>query len=241
MVRFLHAGLLAAFLSIIPCHGPKIQPVSADAVQETVLSEPTEFPRKQIALTFDDGPSRHTDRLLDFLEEQQIHVTFFLVGDRVGRFTDTVKRQARNGHELGYHSYGHQDQTRLSCERIYADYLRADGELVALTGQSYTLWRAPGGAFDRRVLNEVPLPHIHWSVDTRDWETKNALSVYRAILKSAEDGAIILLHDLYGTSVEGAIRAITELLEQGYEFITVSELLSRKGTEPQKCMNYYKD
>jgi len=239
MVRFLQAGLLAALLTINPC--PTETPVSADAVQETVCPEPTEIPKKQIALTFDDGPSRHTSRLLDFLEEQEIHVTFFLVGDRVCRFSDTVKRQAQNGHELGYHSYGHQDQTRLSCERISSDYLRADGELSALTGQSYTLWRAPGGAFDRRVLNEVPLPHIHWSVDTRDWETKNSLSVYRAILSSAEDGAIILLHDLYGTTVDGAIRAIQELLSQGYEFVTVSELLSRDGTEPQKCINYYKD
>lgn len=197
--------------------------------------------QKQIALTFDDGPSVHTKRLLDFLEEQGIHATFFLVGDRISRFPETVRRQAREGHELGYHSYSHADQTLLSSERIFEDFCRSNRELFDLTGKEYSLWRAPGGSFNKRVLEAVPLPHIHWSADTRDWETKNAAAVCSSILESAGDGVIILLHDLYGTSVDGAIRAIRNLQNQGYEFVTVSELLSRNGEPPRNCMNYYKD
>lgn len=197
--------------------------------------------RKQLALTFDDGPSIHTERLLDFLKEQGIHATFFLVGDRVPNYPETVRREAAEGHELGYHSYSHNDQTLLSSERIFGDFCRANGELRGITGQEYSLWRAPGGSFNRRVLEAIPLPHVHWSADTRDWETKNASKVCSAILESAGDGVIVLLHDLYGTSVDGAIRAIKSLQQQGYEFVTVSQLLSRHGEPPRNCMNYYKN
>ena len=196
--------------------------------------------QKQIALTFDDGPSVHTERLLDFLEEEGIHATFFLVGDRIGNYREIVRRQVLEGHEIGYHSYSHADQTLLSSKRIYEDFCRSNRELFELTGREYTLWRAPGGSFNQRVLDAVPLPHIHWSADTRDWETKNAAAVCSSILKSAGDGVIILLHDLYGTSVDGAIGAIQSLQKQGYEFVTVSELLSRNGEKPQNCMNYFK-
>ena len=202
---------------------------------------PVRANQKQIALTFDDGPSVHTARLLDFLEQEGIHATFFLVGDRISRFPETVQRQALEGHEIGYHSYSHADQTLLSSERIFDDFCRSNRELFALTGKEYSLWRAPGGSFNKRVLEAVPLPHIHWSADTRDWETKNTAAVCSAILESAGDGVIILLHDLYGTSVDGAIRAIKSLQKQGYEFVTVSELLSRHGEPPQNCMNYYKN
>ena len=196
--------------------------------------------RKQLALTFDDGPSIHTEKLLDFLKEQGIHATFFLVGERVPNYPETVRREAAEGHELGYHSYYHNDQTLISSERIFDEFCRADRELYRLTGREYSLWRAPGGSFNKRVLEAVPLPHIHWSADTRDWETKNTAAVCSAILESAGDGVIILLHDLYATSVDGAIRAIKSLQKQGFEFVTVSELLSRHGEPPENCMNYYK-
>lgn len=220
-LRRILCGLAAVFL---------VFPVSVNA----------DSGRKQIALTFDDGPSIHTERLLDFLEAEGIHATFFLVGDRISCYAETVQRQAMEGHELGYHSYSHADQKLLSSERIYQDFCRSNRELLELTGREYSLWRAPGGSFNKRVLEAVPLPHIHWSADTRDWETKNAAAVCSSILENAGDGVIILLHDLYGTSVDGAIRAIRNLQKQGYEFVTVSELLSRNGEKPQNCMNYFK-
>ena len=196
---------------------------------------------KQLALTFDDGPSAHTAKLLDYMQEKGIRATFFLVANRIPNYSQTVCRQANEGHELGYHSYAHKDQTKLTSERIFKEYQRASQELFELTGKDYTLWRSPGGTFDRRVLEAIPLPHVYWSVDTRDWENKNREAVRKAILSSAQDGAIILLHDLYASSVDGAIAAMEELLKQGYEFLTVSELLSRNGEPPKICMNYCKD
>ena len=98
----------------------------------------------------------------------------------------------------------------------------------------------PGGDYNDRILKCIPLPHIGWSVDTRDWETQSSESNYQSIRK-ARDGDIILLHDLYSPSVNGAIRAMKEMIAGDYEFLTVTELLSRNGTAPQKHTNYNND
>ena len=195
---------------------------------------------KQIALTFDDGPSTHTTRLLDHLENRNAKVTFFMVGNRMNANKSKIKRMAQQGHELGYHSYSHKDQTDLSSSQILSDYQESTRILNNITGQSFTVWRTPGGSYNSRVLKTVPLPHIMWSVDTRDWETRNATSVYNSIINNASDGAIILLHDLHGTTVDGAIKAIDKLLASGYELVTVTELLSRDGTPPKNGTTYFR-
>lgn len=194
---------------------------------------------KQVAITFDDGPSAYTPKLLDFLAEKDIKVTFFLVCSRLNSYKSTVIREVNEGHEIAYHSYDHSNQKGLSSARIVSDYEKSAKLLKDLTGAEFTLWRTPGGNYDQRVLNCVPLPHILWSVDTRDWETRNADKVYRAIINNARDGSIILLHDLHSTTVDGSIRAMAEMLEGDYEFLTVTELLSRKGTPPKNSATYY--
>lgn len=192
----------------------------------------------QVALTFDDGPNSTTTKLLDYLNKNDIRVTFFLVGNRINSFQNVVKREVAEGHEIAYHSYAHATQTSLSDWQITNDFEKTDKILYDLTGAHFTLWRTPGGAFNTRVLNAVPLPHIMWSVDTLDWKTRNAYSVYTAILQ-AKDGDIVLLHDLHGTTVEGAIMALEQMNKGDYEFLTVTEMLSRDGTPPENSKNYY--
>lgn len=192
----------------------------------------------QVAITFDDGPSIYTPKLLDFLKENDIRVTFFVVGNRINVYSDTIKREAAEGHEMGYHSYDHAMQPSLTSERIIANYEWSNKALYDLTGKNFTLWRTPGGNWNNRVLSCVDVPHILWSVDTLDWKTLNANSTYRAVV-NARDGAIVLMHDLYNPTVEGAIRAMTEMLAGDYEFLTVTELLSRDGTPPEACKTYY--
>lgn len=195
---------------------------------------------KMIALTFDDGPSTHTARLLDYLEENtDVKVTFFMVGNRINSYKTSVKRVAEQGHEIGYHSYDHSTQTNLASSTITSHYQKSNKILKDLTGKSFTLWRTPGGSYNQRVLDCVPLPHIYWSVDTLDWKYRNATTVYNAIMNNAKDGAIVLLHDLHGTSVDGAIKAIAQLKKQGYELVTVTELLSRDGTPPKAGKTYF--
>ena len=195
---------------------------------------------KQVAITFDDGPSKNTAKLLDWLKENEVKATFFVVGNRVNSYKGTVKRIVNEGHELGYHSYAHKTQTGLSTDKIISDYEKSDKLVRDLTGQGFTVWRTPGGGYNKRVLDAVPLPHIMWAVDTRDWETRKTDHVYRMITKYSDDGEIILLHDLYKTSVDGAIKAMKEMLAGDYEFLTVTELLSRNGTPPSPHTSYKK-
>ena len=195
---------------------------------------------KQVAITFDDGPSLYTERLLDFLKKEDIKVTFFLVANRISYYKDAVIREVAEGHEIGYHSYAHDIQTGLSSEKIKSDFLKSNQILKELTGAEFTVWRTPGGNYNERVLKCVELPHILWSLDTLDWQSLNANAVYRQITSQSVDGSIILIHDLHRTSVEGAIKALTEMVAGDYEFVTVTELLSRDGTPPEPCINYRK-
>lgn len=194
---------------------------------------------KQVAFTFDDGPSAQTTKLLNFLKENDIRVTFFLVGNRITSYEKQVLRQMQEGHEIGYHSYDHKNQTRLSDEEIKTYFQKSDDLLREITGQGFTLWRTPGGNYDQRVLDCVELPHILWSVDSQDWVTRSSAAVYRAI-RNCRDGSIVLMHDLYSFTVNGAIQAMTEMQAGDYEFLTVTELLSRDGTPPEPSVNYRK-
>ena len=193
---------------------------------------------KQVAITFDDGPSTYTAKLLNYLRDAGIPATFFMVGNRLNAYSNILSQMVADGHEIGYHSYSHTLQSYLSSEQIKADFKTSSDILRELTGAEFTVWRAPGGDISDRILGCIPLPHIGWSVDTYDWQTQNSDSNYRYIT-NAKDGAIILLHDLYEPSVSGAIRAMKDMNAGDYEFVTVTELLSRGGTPPQNSVNYY--
>lgn len=195
----------------------------------------------QIALTFDDGPGPYTGELLDFFGENGVKATFFLVGERLCYYNTSIARMISEGHEIGYHSYDHRDQRDLDSDTIISDYAATQEKLYEITGSYATVWRSPGGCYDQRVLDCVDLPHIYWTVDTLDWKFCNAEHVREQILEGAEDGNIILLHEIFPSTVDGVIQAVEELNETGrYEFLTVTELLSRNGTEPEPYENYCK-
>jgi|GEM_PF-677520 len=192
---------------------------------------------KQVAFTFDDGPSPQTTKLLNFLKENDIRVTFFVVGNRMKTYESIIKREVAEGHEIGYHSYDHQNQTRLSDDTIKAHYEKSAALLREMTGAEFTAWRTPGGNHNPRVTGCVELPHILWWIDSRDWVTRNSSAVYRAV-RNSPDGSIVLMHDLYSFTVNGAIQAMREMQAGDYEFLTVTELLSRDGTPPENGETY---
>lgn len=197
-----------------------------------------------IALTFDDGPTGAikgypnglTAYLLDGLKERGAHATFFMVGDRVNMFSGTMSRLASEGHELGNHTMTHpmQHLTGLKKDGIQKEISSATSTINEKAGQSPTVLRPVGGGVNgdvKAVAKELGLPIINWNVDTQDWKNRNKQSVHDAIVNAA-DGSVVLMHDLYPTSVEGALSAIDELqkrTDKTYAFVTVSELASVKG------------
>lgn len=190
---------------------------------------------KLVAFTFDDGPGAYTDELLDAFKQYDGRATFFLIGQNVGQFPKVVQREIDEGHLVGNHSFSHPSLDRVSDERVREEINKTNDAIAkAANGYKPKLVRPPYGNTNNRVqkiFQEMGMSAIHWSVDTRDWESKNADAVYKMIMKYAEDGAIILQHDIHKTTIEGVKRALADLHKQGFKFVTVEELLKAKGTE----------
>ncbi|MDO4336655.1 MAG: polysaccharide deacetylase family protein [Eubacteriales bacterium] len=193
---------------------------------------------KTIALTFDDGPSSFTDRLLDCLEENNAKATFFMVGEEIVNFPDEVKRMEELGCELGNHTYSHTDLTELDAAGISDAIGKTDQLLLELAGHGATVLRPPYGSVNDTVVATVGTPMILWSIDTLDWETLDAEKTVDTVLSQVEDGSIILMHDIYKESVDAAEILIPRLIEEGYELVTVHELAEKKGVTLQTGTTY---
>lgn len=194
--------------------------------------------QKTIALTFDDGPSSFTDRLLDCLEANNAKATFFMVGKEILSFPDEVKRMKALGCELGNHTYDHTDLATLSASDISSQISRVDQELVNLTGQGATVVRPPYGSVNDTVKATVGTPMILWSIDTLDWKTQDVQATVEEVMNNVQDGSIILMHDIYSTSVDAAEILIPQLIEDGYQLVTVHELAAAHGKELNPGVTY---
>ena len=192
-----------------------------------------------IALTFDDGPSTYTELLLDALAERGVPATFFVLGWRVTANPEIARRIVDEGHEIAFHGYTHRQFTRLGAAGIRDQLSRSRDVIYATTGATPTILRPPYGARNATVQSvaaEWGLPIVLWTVDTRDWETRNVDAIlghfvdpYGAV--RIRPGDNILMHDIYPTTIEAAIYALDLLLARGFTFVTVSDLLTeRHGT-----------
>lgn len=191
-----------------------------------------------VALTFDDGPGPHTERLLDMLRDRNAKATFFVLGSKVGGAAGTLQRMQREGHTIGNHTWNHPDLTKQPAATVRDQLLRTNEAVKQAIGAAPTTARAPYGAVNPAVLGEMRslgLASIMWSVDTRDWADRNSAIVCQRAVGNARSGSIILLHDIHQTSVDAVPCIIDGLRKQGFRFITVSELLG--GTQPG--VNYY--
>lgn len=196
--------------------------------------------QKLAAITFDDGPGPYTDGLLDELAQRGVVVTFFMQGHNASRYPDVVKKAYEGGHQIASHTYDHAQLTKLGNQAVQ-NQLSVNASILdqAIGASGSYMLRPPYGSINSRVLSVINTPAILWSVDTRDWESRNADAVYRHIVNDTKDGAIVLLHDIHPTSIPGALRGIDALRDQGYELVTVSELLRRRGYEVLPGKKYY--
>lgn len=198
--------------------------------------------KPMVALTFDDGPGKDTARLLDAFEQNEAHGTFFMQGKNVPNYKDVVKRMKDLGCELGNHSKNHPQLTKIGADAIKEQVGYTNQVIQEAAGSPATVLRPPYGAINDTVKQNVGMPMILWSVDTLDWKTKDKNQTVASIL-SAQDGDVILLHDIHSWSVDAAIEAIPQLIAKGYQLVTVSELAEAKGytLEPgQKYSQFYK-
>ena len=187
---------------------------------------------KLIALTFDDGPKRSTTTaLLDGLSRRGVHATFFLIGENLDGNEDLVLRMEEEGHQVGLHSYHHKMLPGLSAAEFYAEVDALRTRLEALLGHGGLALRPPYGMVDGLVCRRAGAPIIQWSIDPEDWSDTDTARQVEHILSRAGDGDIILLHDIYPSSVETALRVVDALLAEGFYFVTVDELFAAKGVE----------
>lgn len=193
-----------------------------------------------IAITFDDGPNANTTaEMLDLLEREQIPATFFMLGQNVAANESLLPRMIAAGCELGTHSWDHTDLTSVSDEELKAQISRSEQAVYNACGVYPTVFRAPYGKLNEKIEANLKVPSIYWTVDTMDWQSKDPGAIRREIVSSAYDGAIILMHDIYDSTVKGFSAAIQDLRNEGYAFVTVSTLLRRNGEEPKAGVTYY--
>lgn len=206
-------------------------------------SAPVAEEEKLIALTFDDGPSgANTPVLLEGLRQRGVHATFFLVGSMVENQPELAVRLVQEGHQVGIHTYNHDPPSGLrglSEAQFDAQVGVTQRMLTALTGQTEFALRPPYGFLDESVRRQAPGPIILWSVDPEDWKYRNTEKVTAHILSHVQDGDIVLLHDIFPTSVEAALQVVDTLQAQGWRFVTVDELFALRGVEPVRGESYH--
>ena len=204
------------------------------------VSAPAQFPDGPfVALTFDDGPKADTTPvLLDGLARRGIHATFFVIGVNVEGNEDLILRMEREGHQIGMHTFHHRSLAGANGADLYAEVDELRRTLSGLLGREDFMLRPPYGAIDPSNRARVGAPIILWGVDPEDWRDRDSDRQTAAILNTARDGSIILLHDIYPSSVETALRVADELMAKGYQFVTVEELFALRGVTPENGKEY---
>ena len=193
-----------------------------------------------VALTFDDGPSdATTPSLLDTLKNRDVPATFFMLGYMARSNPEVVKRIKAEGHDIASHTMYHQNLIRITPAAVQADINEANAVFQDILGHTLEYTRPPYGNINDAVRNNVGTPMILWSVDTLDWKNQNTDSIISTTMSEVSDGAIILMHDIYPTTVNAVPVLIDELRKAGYEFVTISELTKIRGYTLQNGTAYY--
>ena len=196
--------------------------------------------KKLIAFTFDDGPSYiGTNKLLDNLDKYNARVTFFVLGSRVNNYKDTLTKAYKMGNTIGSHTYSHSNLLKLDNYSVMDEIKKTNETIKNITGSETIYLRPPYGNINFDIKNISNMYTILWDLDTEDWKNKDKDRIADYIVSNAHDGAIVLLHDLYETSVDGALLAMERLEKEGYAFVTIDEMIKIKDIQLDINKNYY--
>ena len=196
------------------------------------IEEPIAPMRPMVALTFDDGPSSSTRRILDTLEEHNAHATFFVLGRNLERNRDTALRIFESGNELANHTFTHQALvSTMTREQIIHEIQSTSAAIEEITGvPAAPMFRPPGGSRSNRLTDisyEIGYAIVLWDIDPNDWLYRDPCHIYNHIMSNVRDGSIIVLHDTHFTTAMAMERVVPALINRGFDLVTVSELIYR--------------
>ena len=229
--------LVVCFMLAVPASVPETgSPASPPGQVGTV---PGGADMRVGGLTFCRGAgSPTTGRLLDELALREVPATFFLLGHRIPGNEDLVRRMAAEGHQIGVHTYDHVEVTGLSREDFDLQVGKTRSLLLDILGEGEFWLRPPYGITDAAARQWADSPIVLWSVDPEDWKDQDVGRIVAGVVEHVQDGDIILMHDLYSSSVDAAVQIVDALLGKGYCFVTVEDLLARNGIEAQDGVIY---
>lgn len=195
-------------------------------LNRSAISVQIDWQKPVVALTFDDGPhSEYTPQILDILYEQQVPATFFLVGENLSENKLLVQEMAASGHEIGSHTFSHPDLTTLDSYAIQNEIEQTKEALKKILPEySMKFVRPPYGRYNAEVENAIQEPLMLWTIDSGDWETPHADSIYKTVVSNIQDRDIIVFHDDNAQTVEAIEKIIFDLKDRGFQFATVSQL-----------------
>lgn len=181
---------------------------------------------RKIALTFDDGPHPvYTEEMLKVLEQEQVPATFFLLGENAEQYGEQVRMIAEQGHLIGNHTWRHVQVTSLPKEEAEEEILAVSSLMEKLTGNGTSYVRPPFGIWDPELEEELDMIPVLWTIDTLDWTTQNVDWIVEKTVQDAGENDIILMHDSYESTVQAAERIIRRLKAEGFEFVTVDQVI----------------
>jgi len=182
--------------------------------------------KPKVALTFDDGPHPvYTEEILDGLRKKGVKATFFVIGKSVEEQKEIIERMGEEGHLIGNHTYDHVNLGQLGKKEVCVQIDKTNKAVSDITGQEMVYMRPPFGEWNKNNDCLVDMIPVLWTVDTKDWLYQSPSYSMKQVREHVKDGSIILMHDYYKTSVEAAMEIVDYLLEEGYEFVTVDEIV----------------
>ena len=195
--------------------------------------------KKYIAFTFDDGPSKNnTKDIVNYLDENKAHATFFMLGNSMSNNSDIVKYVLEHGNEIGSHTYSHKNLKRISLSEVENEMRLTQEVYNNITGKEIKLLRPPYGAINEKIKESFNYPYILWSVDTLDWRYKDSDYLYNYVINNVKDGDIVLMHDIHDSTKNAMKNILPDLYAKGYRIVSVGELARIKSVSLEANKSY---
>lgn len=215
--------LVLLMLELVLYVGLKQEHGSMDVMSGSIAQQQD---RPKIALTFDDGPHPYyTEQLLKGLAKRKVKATFFVTGENVEAYPEVTKQICEEGHLIGNHTYSHIQLSRSNTESYKEEIKKTNQVIRDVTGQDTIYIRPPYGSWNKEFEKELNMFPVLWTIDPLDWCSSNVDCIVNTVCAKAGENDIILMHDQYKTTVTAALQIVDRLMEEGYEFVTVDELL----------------